>query len=329
MAFESNFSAFENAIKEGKERAAAAAGDFGPRLNYFSWKDKEVKIVRFLVEPIAGEFAEWVITNDGKSADFLLNPEGTNWVQHFGGKSRERGLTGAIVDPKIAKRGVSVAVLRDDRPVQGTGRMEVFDAENSFESKRDGKTYQSRYFGLIKQSFGNFWEQLIGIGRRNGTICDRDFEIRRVGADMTTKYDISPIDPIEELRDPEVVRQFYGYGRPRNDQDPDRYLYCPMTLSEWCEYYSGEERATRLLAPKAGGVIPQQPVFQSPTVMAYPPQQTVSPVGLNPNPVVASVVAPPVQGGSWAGADDEAQAVPSASSAFADMRAKLIPHLNK
>jgi hypothetical protein len=322
MAFVGGLAAFENVIREGKERSG---GSFGPRLNYYSWKDGDVKIVRFLTdEPIVGNFAEWVITNDGKSADFLLDPDGTNWVEHFGGKSRERGTSGQLITPKVSKRGVGVAVLRAERPKAGGGT-EIIDHTSSFEAK-DGKTYQSRYFGIVKLSIGNFWEQLIGISKRNGTICDRDFEIRRVGADLHTKYEISPIDPIEELRDPEVVRQFYGYGRPHNAEDADRFLYCPMTLPEWCDYYSGEERARRLLVPKNGGPVATQPAdfsrYASPPITV-----TAAANGVGGNDTVRPNTSNP--GGPWAGAEDEAQAVPSSTSSFADLRSKLMPHLDK
>lgn len=316
MAFESGLAAFETAIREGKERSS---GSFGPRLNYFSWKDGDVKILRFLTdEPIIGSFAEWVITSDGKSADFLIDPDGTNWVEHFGGQSRERGNSGDLVAPKIAKRGVGVAVLRDEKPKDGGGT-EIVDYLNTFTSKKDNQTYQSRYFGIVKLSMGNFWEQLIGISKRNGTICDRDFEIRRVGADLHTKYEISPIDPVEELRDPEVVRQFYGYGTPYSEENPDRYLLCPSTLPEWCDYYSGEERAKRLLAPKAGGVTPQQSFVNSAQVQSYAPAGS--------GVVFSAPTAISNPGGPWAGAEDEAQAVPSQSSVFTDLRSKLMPHL--
>lgn len=319
MGFERGLTALDTAINKQQQQA----GSFGPRLNFITWKDGDKKILRFLSnEIILGEFAEWVQTADPKkTADFLIDPDGTNWVEKFGGLSREFG-TGNLVSPSLRKMGVAVAVVREERPA-GNGRLEVVDHNTDIEV--EGKHFAGRQFGIIKQSLGNFWQQFQGMSNRYGTICDRDYEIIRRGKDKTTRYDIAPIDPVDELRELEALQARYGYGRPFKDNDPDRFLYCPQTLEAWAEYYSSEERARFWLAPKNGasGVLTQEAQL----AMGDLAQRTVhTSSGLGEFKQETSS-----NPSAWGvgGQEDEAQAAPSSNSSFADLKSSLLPHLNK
>jgi hypothetical protein len=292
------------AIKDANQEQQSG---FGPRLGYLNWKDGDKYIIRFLTEEmIVAQFAEWVITNNEKipATDFMINPDTENFVAKYGGLSKEYG-TGNLVPPKLAKRGVSVVVLRKEVP-DGKGRTQVVDLEEGITI--DGKVFKARKFAVLKQSLGNFWQHFEGQWDRYGTVCDRDFEVVRRGKDKDTKYSVVGIDaPADDpFKDLAYLQEYYGYGRKYNENDPERYLYCPQTLEEWAAEHSSEDRAKRLLqgaqARSAATVTPN----------GFPTVTT---------PLYETRIA-----------DDEAQAVPSSGSQFTDFRDsfkdRILPHLN-
>ena len=111
--------------------------------------------------------------------------------------------------------------------------------------------------GIVKQAQQNFWTHLVAASNRyGGTICNRDYEISREGTGFDTKYHIIPIDPDPDLKDLDVVKKFYGYGKEFDQSDPDRFLFCPQTLHDWAKNYASEERVKYWLAPKEGSAEP-------------------------------------------------------------------------
>lgn len=292
---ESGLAALQNAIAQGKERSSSRGskrqgGEWDNRLNYFSWKDGDVKVVRFLTDDVkTAEFAEFVLTNDGKSQNFLVDPA-NNLVAKYGGKTRERPMdpSSPLIDPPLRKRTAAVAVLRAEKST-GNGRTEIVD--HLYEKQIGDTSYQARWFGIIRQAHNNFWFQLAECAGRYGTLCDRDYVIKRSGGGLDTTYSILPCDPVEELRDLKVVQEFYGYGRKWNAEDPDRFLFCPQTIEEWVEYYSSEDRVRHFLGKE-----------DAPGAVSF-------------SPAVSSTPA------------DEAQAAPSPGGTdFASLRERLIPH---
>jgi hypothetical protein len=277
-----------------------ARGDFsGGSLSYFGWKDKDVKVLRFLTDDvITANFHEFISTNDGKAKSFLVDPAKGDFVAKYASPTPGLGWkmdykTKQPIERKPRELTVGLAVLRDLEPRDGGG-FNVVDVFEEVDFKNE--KFQSRTFGLVTQSHGNFWKSLIGYFNLYNTICDRDYRIERSGADKNTEYTITPLDPVEEFRDPAVLHAFYGYGKPWNDEDPERFLFCPQTLSEWADYYSGEERAKHWLLPSDG-----QAVISAPAA-------------------VVSTFA--------SSAPDEAQAAPapSGSTDFAGLREKLLGH---
>lgn len=308
MGFERGADAVTRAVEQQQ------AGQFGPRLNFFSWKDGDKKILRFLEDdlPLVGEFAQGIQTNNEKiqTMDFLINPDDQNWVDYFNGRQREWG-SGNLITPKLRKMGAGIAVEREEVP-DGNGRTTVVDAGQLFDV--DGKKITGRNFGVMKLPLSTFWSQLTGMQRRYGTLCDRDYEITRRGADKTTKYELVPLDPIEELRDPEQVRRHYGYGQKFDEKDPKRFQYCPQTLDEWALYYSGKERAEYWLKG-AGTNGHNGSVVDAATFVAS--------AGNGLTEFRQETTSNPAWGSSEA---DEAQPVPSAASGFSGVRDQLRSH---
>lgn len=265
MGYDTGLAALQQAINSSKSK-----GD--GKLDYASWKKDETKVVRFLTDQvISAQFANWVIdpANPTKTNDFLIDPSKGNFVEKYGGKAKNRE-TGFFEDPKLDKKGVCIAVLRQESPDPvNPGRYVVSDVLQTINV--DGQTYQGRVFIVIKQALRNFWNPLLGAAERYGTLIDRDWSIRRVGATTDTIYIPTALEPngdptLEALRDPNVLKQYYGYEVPWNEQDPNRFFYCPKTLVEWADWYSSEERAKKWLdkAPAAASG------FAAPPVQGYP-----------------------------------------------------------
>ena len=251
---QSGLQALQNAIAEGKARGQGS-GSSGGWLKWVSWKPGERKIVRFLTDDIQiGDFYQSLLTKDGKTTSFLVDPKKGDFPLRFGAKAK--AWTGGAEEPKIKKMGVGVVVIRDE--ITGSdGRPEVVD---HFEPLKFGDNeYDSRYFGIILQSLTNFWDEVAFLAKRNGTLVDRDYEIIREGERLDTKYRVLACNPVPGLSTEAEVQEHYGYGRPwptrpaDDEKDPvvisawkDRFLYCPETLTEWADKFSSEDRARKL-----------------------------------------------------------------------------------
>lgn len=305
---------FEAAQKAG---TAPKGGGGHSGLGYASWKDGDTLILRFLTDdPLTVDFYEFVnVTNpeaipEGKTAatqSFIVAPDlhsgdpnwkGEDWVLKYGGKCKEYGSS-ELSTPIPRTRTVSIAVLREEvtRKVDGKTVVEYQDVLREIDIK--GEKFPAREFVIVKQSYSNFWEQIVGYYHEYGTICDRDYKITRHGSTTDTSYIAIPKreDPDFDLK---ALQAKYGYGtgadadgNPLTADSPDRFLYCPQTLQEWAEFYSNEERVKRFL----GGT----PVAAS-GMDEFHPATTSNPVA------------------------DEAQAAPPSTTDFGSLRARLEAH---
>jgi hypothetical protein len=313
--FKTGFGALREVIEASKAGPAGGGNSPGGYLsNYISWKAGERKIVRFLDDdPIIAEFYDWILTNDGKTKNFLIDPAKGDLVAKYASASPGLGwrrdfLSGNLDERKVSRKGIGLAVLRDEAP-SGKGGTEVVDHFYDLELPNSpGKKFRARYFGIIIQGLNNFWDQVDGFERRYGSITDRDYLIERRGAGLDTRYQIIPLDPVEELRDVESVQKFYGYGKPwpKRPQDDasakdreeweDRFLYCPQTLQQWAEDFSSEDRVKHWLTPVGGSA----DTFSSP-------------------PAAAGTKAP-----SWGSTTDEAQVAVSGDTDFSSLKKRLL-----
>ena len=274
MTFSSGMDKLQEAIDKGKRSTSSGkGGNFaGKSLNYFNWKPGDKKILRFLSDDLLVEdFYDFILDKTGQTKNFMVPPgqrdplaryrsatPGIGWRRDFKSGQLEIPLPVGERGPTAPRKlGVNIAVLRDE--VHREGRTVVEDY--LYDKELDGVTLPSRYFGLVQQSPKNFWSPLVSCFSRYGTLCDRDYEITRVGSGFDTQYTVIPLPEVTELKDPEVVRTFYGYGETWNPEDPQRLLKCPMTLPEWAEYFSGEERYAHWLTPDGqdGGHQPYAP----------------------------------------------------------------------
>ena len=258
---ESGLAALQKTIEEAKSRPARRSGGGGgefPRLSYYGWKDGEVKVLRFLTDDIQQHmYAEYVLTKDGKSQNFIVDPD-NNYVAKYGGKSRESFVdpSSPMIEPKLVKRAAGVAVLREEIAGQKI-------VDHLYERTVGDSVLPSRYFGVVRQAIKNFWPTLVECAARYGTLTDRDYIIKRIGGGLDTSYSILPCDPIDGLRTPEEVQAFYGYGKPWNPEDPERYLNCPQTIKEWVEYYGSEDRIKHWLGVEDTPMVSASPADEA------------------------------------------------------------------
>lgn len=318
MTIQVGFGGVKENIDAAKNRGSNGFG--GPRLGFISWKGGDRKVVRFLTDDvITALFHSFILSNDGKTKNFLLNGEPggpEDWVAKYASPTPGLGwqLNWRTKQPEERnprKQSVAVAVLRDRVPRESGPGFDVVDVFDDLEL--GNKTYKQRVFGIIQQG-NNFWRPLLGYHNNYGTICDRDYIIEREGDGLDTQYTIVPCDPVPELTDLSVVQELYGYGRewPRNPYKDDkgnevanpdsalvsayeeRFLFCPQTLKDWADQMSSEDRAKHFLGSANGNG--------------------------------GGLIKPSSYAG---GSADEAQAAPvqaTSGTDFASLRDRLLPH---
>lgn len=313
------FGAVEQSIADAKAR-----GNFTGRLDYFKLDENEIAFVRFLTDAvITADFAERVKGPDGKYQSFAVLDPSNNHILKY--------VQEGNWDGKLKSKTAGIAVIRDRRPkvIPGAApdarpQYEYFDKE---EIRDDGS--RARKFVLVLQSHKNFWDPMVGFNNLYSTITDRDYCIQRIGQKLETDYRIGPIDPDpnDPLRDPAKLAEAYGYGRPWDKDDPNRFWWCPQTLPEWIEQYGSEDRVKHFLMPSAA-----QPEAQQPPQQASAPTQ-----GFVSGPQGTSVAVQVPPGGGWAGSGiDEfspantsnpaAVAAPEDDQDFATLRGRLGPN---
>ena len=256
------FDAVRKQIDDTKNKQSQG---FSGRLNYFNWKDQEVKVIRFLTdEVLLTAFYEMVVDNQGSFKDFIVAPDlyeddpswrGEDWVLKYGGQCHENGMSGPLVKPAPKVRSAGVAVWLEEAPRQPGGKVVTYQ-DYLHEINVNGTDYPARWFGVVKQSLNLFWDQMSGYHEEYGTICDRPYKIKRNGKKLDTSYQIIPMSPDPDF-DINALQSFYGYGRSAVEleaakDDPERYLYCPQTIQAWAEDYASEQRAKHWLGdPRA------------------------------------------------------------------------------
>jgi hypothetical protein len=291
--FQIGFQAVQQAADRSKSRGS------GPFLRYILWEPEETKIIRFLTDDIiTAPFYEFVQNAQGSASDFLILPGMDKTFGQFVNPATGIGLVrgmgderGKMVNPTARVRTVAPVVVLTE---EADG---VHDAVR--EINIGGSQYLGREFGIVKQSDKLFWSTMGLYNSRYGTICDRPYQVKRTGKGLDTDYGIIPLDKDPDWTDNETglaaLQERYGYGKTQDREDPDRFMYIPMTLLQWAEKHASEDRMRELLG--GGTAAPTPPV-----------------------PPAGSFAAP--------AATDEAQAAAPAATddKFNDLRARLNRH---
>jgi hypothetical protein len=270
------FGALQKHLKEAAEKAASMGTG---RLGFFKLAANERKIIRFLTDDIKTlPFATRVTGVDGKKYSFAVPDPTNNLVARY-------AKEGAYDDSHLKVQTIGVAVLRKEvviPPADPTQRPQV--RYEDLITKRDDGTSERTFF-VVQQSHGNFWDKIQGFYDVYHTITDRDYSITRIGSDLQTDYQIAPLDcPADDpLRDPEVLKQHYGYGKAWDKDDPNRFWWCPQTLDEFVAEHSSERRIKRFLLGEglqqdgASSLSAPGPASPAGTASTPPPQAPTQP----------------------------------------------------
>lgn len=80
------------------------------------------------------------------------------------------------------------------------------------DNKPTGKKIMKKRILVVNQPWKNFFGKLKGFGEVHHTLLDRDYRIKRAGADMSTDYSFVALEPVRrpdgsavDMRDPEIV----------------------------------------------------------------------------------------------------------------------------
>jgi hypothetical protein len=347
--FNTGFGYAEEAIKEA-ERRAEAAKTFaaGSQLNYINWKPGDKKIVRFLTDAVVTEdFATFILDKTGSTKNFMVDPADPHRLDRY--RSPVPGIgwqkeykTQILKEPYYAKQTACVAVLRDEVPKADGSGLEVIDYIYDRDlTDKEGNviaTVPSRYFGLVLQkTASNFWQGLTTCWARNGTICDRDYLIERSKGSGAASYSHIPIDPDPDLASEQAVQMFYFYGQEWDADDPDRFLKCPQTVTDWAAHYSSEDRYKHWLVPDGVSGLRGTTNFP-PNTTITPPAQTAAvpqaqPAITNPGSSGLGEFHPETTSNPTAVADEaqatQLPAMPTAGTVFGSLKETLLKNTPK
>jgi hypothetical protein len=223
------------AVTAAVQRAKSTSAPKGKSSNFYGWKDKETKFMRFLHDDVITiAFHEYVLCADGKKRDFVC-------AQSLAGELK-RDCEICAEGWKSRIQTVGLAALRVEVPSTSGKGSTYEDYLHELEvTKEDGSTEKVKvpFIGIVKQAASNFWDNLNGYYARYGTTVDRDYEVYRRGDDKTTKYRFIPIDRIDGLETPEEVKDHYKLA-----------LELHPGLIEWIEGMGSAGRYERLLQGK-------------------------------------------------------------------------------
>lgn len=212
------------------------------RAQYFSLKDKDEIVVRFLTDS-----DEWITVDQHNFVPTKPEPEGHEgkWPKVMGTVCRKTKLGDGstlhddcyICDHmkrpdgkpyRATGRTWALAVVRhevkdEDGKVLGyrDGVREVQETDK--DGKPTGEVKKQKEIVVVNMGYRNFFGILQGFAGRYGTVLDRDYYIKRDGDDQNTTYHIVPLDPIEtkdpddpdtlirlDLRDERLMKRYEG-----------------------------------------------------------------------------------------------------------------------
>lgn len=174
-------------------KASSGGGKFSP---YISWSDGDTKTVAFLT-PL-DEIAKVKIHNFVKIAD-ENSQKGFRWGTFvcrkdpaFSDESNDTCPLCDLVGHKATEKHCAIAVELLAEP-ENSPHVQSLKVKTREGKKQDGTTQEYAQWGLVMQSFGNFFTWFSAFGQKYGGINDIAYDITRVGGDMKTTYPIIPL----------------------------------------------------------------------------------------------------------------------------------------
>lgn len=202
MSYSTGFGALKDAVDKSR-----GVSD-GPPTTFYTWKDGESRIVRFVSdEPVTIGFHSWFRCPDGKRRDFACGNQLQGDARHdcpICKMTYTDEKTGKEKNYWPSTQSIGLAIERE--PILERGRMvgakdKIREEPVTFKMGDEELSFSDLpHLGMMKQSIGNFWDQLAGYYARFGTIMDRDYEITRRGEKTDTKYTIVALEPEDDLR---------------------------------------------------------------------------------------------------------------------------------
>jgi len=223
---------------DAMEQATKRAGG-GPRTSYFSLKDGEQAMLRFVTD-----HDEWLTVQQHNYVPTKARPDGfagENWPSSMSAVCRREpafelpdgwmhedcficehvpGRDGGPHKPQ--RRGWALAVLREEVKDDEGRMIGITDQQREVErSTQSGgtETVQERSIVVVNMGYQNFFGAIKGFANYYGTVLDRDFLVKRRGAGTDTDYDIIPLDPLTDedgnrfdLRNEEHMALYRGDG---------------------------------------------------------------------------------------------------------------------
>lgn len=174
-------------IQKSIERSAASSSNSGGTSRWISWKDKDRKIIRFLLD--AKEmYTVWV-------HEYVETPNGR---RNFVCRSEfQAECPLCAMDVYKRELGYSLAVVREEVIEEIDGQKQITGFKDKSEEV-DGKTIPM--VGIVSQAPGNFWSYVSAIYQKFGSLLEYDVEITRKGAGTDTLYMMFP-EPKVEIQD--------------------------------------------------------------------------------------------------------------------------------
>lgn len=240
------------------------------RAQYFSLKDKEEIVLRFLTDA-----EEWITVDQHNYVPTKPEPEGNEgkWPKVMGTVCRKTKLgDGSTLHDdcyicehmkkpdgkpyRATARTWALAVVRhevkdEDGKVLGFRDGVRTVQETDKDGKPTGEEKKQKEIVILNQGYKNFFSTLQGFAGRYGTVLDRDYYVKRDGDDQNTTYHIVPLDPIE-TKDPDDPENLIRLDL-RDERLMKRYETDMPDLEELVERRADQEYYDRFFVPGKDG----------------------------------------------------------------------------
>lgn len=186
-------------LRTGTEYLKPSSGKKKKWTPFISWSDGDSKTVAFLtpIDQVAKvrmhDFVKVPADNEkGWRFEHFMCRKDPAWLAESGGFCPLCDEIGAKVVEKHTAVGLELEPITNGTP-QVTG----LNVVTKNYQREDGTEVSYPQWGLIRQSFGNFFNYFTAFGQKWGDITHVAFDVARVGGDRTTSYIIMPVIGIE------------------------------------------------------------------------------------------------------------------------------------